>query len=322
MELTILADIPDRAAIGRARRLLRNLLGQQVLQAGLNEHRGPVSVERNLLKGFGQIGQPYRLNPPTEDFTPYVGVLSSIEGLKRTIGMKRRGEIEWLVAGPNLVISPDQHDRLLESVEIDRVVVPCDWTKHFYGHTSPSIKPRLRVWSSGVDETYWTPDSRQDTALDFLIYRKADNRALLTTLLELLDKNRLTHHTIEYGRYLPADYRALLRSSRFMAFLSESESQGIALFEAWACDVPTLVWDRGYWRYPDGPYEWFGASSAPYLTATCGLSFKDADDLPGKLDRFLERAHSYDPRGSILARHTLAHSAGDYLKLFQQIRLS
>lgn len=318
MELTILSDIPDRAPIGRARSLFRRLLGQQVLEAGLNQTRGPVSVERNLLKGLGQIGQPYRLNPPAEEFTPYVGVLSGIEALKRTIGMKRRGEVEWLVAGPNLVISPDQYDRLLESVEIDRVVVPCDWTKDFYGHTSPSIKSRLHVWPSGVDATYWTPDSRQDTALDFLIYLKADNRALLTTLLELLDRNRLTHHTIEYGRYLPSDYRALLRSSRFMAFLSESESQGIALFEAWSCDVPTLVRDRGYWRYPDGMYEWIGASSAPYLTATCGLSFKDADDLPGKLDGFLDRAHSYAPREFILASHTLAHSASDYAKVFSE----
>ena len=51
-------------------------------------------------------------------------------------------------------------------------------------------------------------------------------------------------------------------------FMSRSESQGLALAEAWAMDVPTLVWQSP----PGEPGSVFSLSDpAPYLTSDTGV---------------------------------------------------
>lgn len=80
-------------------------------------------------------------------------------------------------------------------------------------------------------------------------------------------------------------------------FLSQSESQGIALAEAWAMDVPTFSWNPGEFVYKMHTFK--NVSSAPYTTSENGALWKDIDELYCVLDLFLKE-NTYSPRKWIL----------------------
>ena len=87
----------------------------------------------------------------------------------------------------------------------------------------------------------------------------------------------------------------MLANSKFMVYLTESESQGIALHEAWMAGVPTLVWNRGFYFYKG--YRWQDEKiPAPYLTPECGSFFKDEIDFENRLGVFLKDYQNFAPR--------------------------
>jgi hypothetical protein len=80
-----------------------------------------------------------------------------------------------------------------------------------------------------------------------------------------------------YGNYKSADYKKLLSEVDLCVFFSPSESQGIALAESWASDVPTWVYERGFWTAPNGDV--YSSSSAPYLTDYTGNFFTSINEF-------------------------------------------
>lgn len=76
-------------------------------------------------------------------------------------------------------------------------------------------------------------------------------------------------------------------------FLSQSESQGIALAEAWAMDVPTFSWNPREFVYKMHTFK--NVSSAPYTTSENGTLWKDIDELYCALNLFLKE-NTYSPR--------------------------
>ena len=278
---------------------------------------GPTTVRVNLLKGLEKIGQPYFFNPPVGKVTRLVGVLSNPAALRWAIGAKERGRIRWLIAGPNLVVTPDEHAGILNHPAIDLVVTPSKWVSQCYAAIAPGLSDKLVEWSAGVDENYWCPSSDQSASkkLDFLIFAKLQSPSSEYMIHEIgseLANRGFSFSQLRYGTFQQGEYRSLLRASRALLYLSESESQGLALFEAWACDVPTLVWDRKYW-------DWHGyrceASSAPYLSAQCGLSFHDLSAFFEKLDSFVVTLPTFRPRDYIRSRFTQAQAAYSYSQL-------
>ena len=79
-----------------------------------------------------------------------------------------------------------------------------------------------------------------------------------------------------------------------MVFLSQSESQGLALNEAWMLDVPTLVYNGSHMKARG--YEFAESSPAPYLSPQSGLFFFGESDFLPRLDEFLARVTQFTPR--------------------------
>ena len=77
-----------------------------------------------------------------------------------------------------------------------------------------------------------------------------------------------------------------------MIYLSVSESQGLAMFEAWARNVSTLVWEKG--EYEGDGKSISGKISAPYLTDQVGLAFSSVEDFSRQLEVFLK--FGFNPR--------------------------
>jgi hypothetical protein len=111
---------------------------------------------------------------------------------------------------------------------------------------------------------------------------------------------------LQYGKYSVDEYKELLDRSAYSIFISRSESQGIALAEAWSMNVPTLVFDPGEFFF--GGRMIYNVSACPYLTAATGLSWK----TPAELKNIIGDKNSFTafkPREYVLKRFTDEYSA-------------
>jgi hypothetical protein len=120
---------------------------------------------------------------------------------------------------------------------------------------------------------------------------------------------------LRYGHYERENYKKELDNAAIAVFLSSFETQGIALAEAWAMDVPSLVWN------PRAEASWRGRSfiaksSAPYLSTATGMEWVTLDELDGVVRKAISNRASFAPRDWVLANMTDAICSA---KLFEII---
>ena len=280
---------------------------------------GPQSVAFGLMRGFDLIGQEFLFNPCEEEVTRYVGVLSNPDALRWAISAKRNRRIDVLVVGPNVVITPKDEGEILLSDEIDRIITPSPWVSELYVSFDSSIKERLVEWPAGVDLDFWKPLERNRSKY-WLIYDKSGNggERELKGVQNFLSLRGIRHKKIVYGRYERIQYRKALRNAEAMIVISASESQGIAQFEAWACNIPTLVWDRQTWEYSGVTFKSEAVSSSPYLSTECGERFSGMHEFAKVFSSFSQKLSKYSPRKYIENHFTLSKAACAYVKLFSK----
>jgi hypothetical protein len=301
-DITIMNE-PPLLSVAAARQLLRTLRYRR----GRQRAGGPPTVAANLRLGLDRAGIEYRFNPGSR-ITSLVAVLSDADTLRWAIARRRVGRIRRLIAGPNFpqpAFLPD-----LSDPGIDLVIVASHWLRDLFVAQAPVLRDRVSVWPVGIDEQWWTP-TNGPPARDVLVYLKAHPVELASAVRQALDDARLSATVVRYGAHSREEYRELLRSHRWALFLSENEGQGIALLEAWSCQVPTLVWDPGSWILED--QRWDHASSAPYLTGRTGRVFRGIDDLNGAI--LAMETSSFDPRAEVLERFTAVRCAREFASL-------
>jgi hypothetical protein len=244
-----------------------------------------------------------------------VGVLSDLDALAEAIEWRRGGADRRLLAGPNLVTLPSDEPELMTAPEIDVCLVPSEWVKRLYEEDSPGLRGRVAVWPAGVDPAYWSPG---DPARGAVIYLKRLGRQRSIDDVELARVRQALKSTgfqvtlLHYGSFRLSAYRDALRAAELLVFFSPSESQCLALAEAWAAGVPTLVWDCGRLEYRGRV---INGSSAPYLSPATGLEFVDVTALAELLDHWAELRPRFRPREWVLENMTDAVSARAYRDL-------
>lgn len=268
---------------------------------------GPDAVLKSLINGFSELNIKYNLNPKKiREISKTVIVLSNIEALKQVIELKKNKKIKYLLAGPNLVVLPSENKDLICSRYINTYLVNSEWTKEMYIKDAPELKNKIAIWPAGVDTNYWKPGKKKKEYV--LIYIKSAFKKIVKNAINLLKENNLKAKIIRYREYKPDEYLKFLQRSKFAVFFSRSESQGIALFEAWSCDVPTLVWDRGCATINIKGLlkKRVVASSAPYLSNQTGLSFKNKIDFQRIFIKFIDtlKNKKFKPRNYILNNYS------------------
>jgi hypothetical protein len=249
-------------------------------------------------------------------------VLSDLDALAVAVAWRRRSAARRLVAGPNLVVLPSDAPRLMQADEIDLCLVPSPWVKQLYEDDAPALRGRISVWPAGVDVDFWTPDASTPPARrEALIYRKDLPGQPNAGVEEIEQAERRLRSsgfavtTLVYGTFTRPQYREALRRADLMVFYSPTESQCLAQVEAWAVDVPTLVWARGRFTYRGRDYQ---SSSAPYLTPHTGREFQDAGALAALLDDWDEISAAVSPRAWVVDHLTDAIAARAYWRLAHQ----
>jgi hypothetical protein len=258
----------------------------------VGKKRGPHAVLESLKRGLTELNVPFQVNPKRNQVSDTVHVLSGINSLKYAIELKKCGVIKKLIAGPNIVITPLDHDGIITDPNIDLIILPSEWTKDFFVSLSPTLSNKIQIWPAGVKIPAIKSEVKKE---NILIYKKDVPEGLFIEITKYLSERNIKFNVLKYGTYSQQTYFDTLQKSRLMIYLQKIESQGLAIQEAWAHDVPTLVWNNKSFTYPQG-YTVSGNLSAPYLTNEAGRYFDDINNFKNIFDQFRSNLDTYNPR--------------------------
>lgn len=256
--------------------------------------RGPRVVAENLLKEL-QIRRDIHWNlcfgeAPKNNSINIMWVVNDVNDLRWAIANKEKVGAKELWAGPNLVVVPQESSRILNSEKIDRVIVPCEWVKEVYERESSKLIGKIQVWPVGIDTEFWSPVSTENKDNSrILVYNKDQNDRCMALVPVLKRYGKVD--VLRYGEHSPGEYKEALNNAVCMVWLSQSESQGLALLEALSTNIPVLVWDPGQWSYysreVNKEFVYDRASSCPYFSPLCGLKFESYEEFEGVLTEFI-----------------------------------
>lgn len=273
-------------------------------------NRGPRAVFDSLIRGLREQGVSFAVNKKNFKADDVICVLSGVCSLRKAIRWKRSGLVKKIVAGPNIVVFPGDANGLICDPAVDVILVPAQWVKNLWISLHPELASRIVVWAAGVRDPGATASSKRS---GLLVYKKHVPIDLFNTIIQILNVQRIQYTVLEYGTFQQRDYFSHLNSVKGVIYLTESESQGVALVEAWIRNVPTLVWDMGIFRH--GGQEWRSASAAPYLVQACGERFVSEKDFATRLDDFLRDISKFQPRKYALEHFIDKKSAESFLKI-------
>ena len=255
------------------------------------KQRGPEAVIASAIRGFEELHVVYKINPKLKEINnSTVWVIKDYRTLKLAIELKKMGVIKKLLAGPIISVLPEDHNSILLNKNIDKIIFPSQWPKDFFVYKYPFLKNKIETCPAGVDSNIYKP---QEKEFDFLIYNK-NKEEISEKIIEILEKKNLTYKKIEYGKFKPGKYYNLLNKTKFLIYLSNSESQGIALNEAWVTDIPTFVLKNTTWLYQDNTWQ-DNKISAPYLTNETG-GFFEIKNIENDLNTLLNNENNFKPR--------------------------
>ena len=301
-ELTILTKSPwytiDRL-FEESKYLLKQKINTKKNQ--FSNYGGHNAVTSSLINGLMKLDYSFVLNPKlSKQFSRHVHVLSIIYALDLSINLKKKGKINRLTAGPNLVFLPDDYNSIICSEEIDKILVPSEWVRDAYVYYFPKLEGKIICWFAGVDADFWKT-SHNNTKNNCILYTKNITNKFRKKIKTILNQYDWNVDEIMYGNYDLFTWKSKLDSASLAVFLSSSESQGIALAEAWSMNVPTFVWNPKP-KELNGRY-FPSVDSAPYLTPETGISWKTENEFQDALNRFIEK-NRFQPRKWILENMT------------------
>lgn len=165
-----------------------------------------------------------------------------------------------------------------------------------------------------VDIDAFKPTDSSKT-LDCFIYFKHRHSRDLALVVKEVESRNLTYKIVQYGSYSEEEFMSTLHQSSFGIWVGSHESQGFALEEALACDVPLLVWnsttmfdehvgDSQSYTDKRGVYA-LRSTSHPYWDDSCGISVDTPDEIGPALERM--RQMQFQPRAYI--ERTLSSAA-------------
>lgn len=274
--------------------------------------RGPQAVQQSLFLGLQELDEKFAINQRQFDHVKTVGVLADLKVLRWAIEQKRHQKIDHIVAGPNITISPLANQNVLQDPALDIIIVPSQWVYDQYALEAPTIAHKLRIWPAGVT----VPIMHQtEKKFDFLIYNKIGNQKLFSDIVNFLQQQNYRVTIFNYGSFNQADYFKALEQSKFEIYLSESESQGLAMAEAWVREVPTLVWERGFWQGQG--ISWHGLTASPYVNDENGARFKNFEEFKARLVEFTKT--EFQPREFVERELSNQVSAQKYLQIYNSL---
>lgn len=288
---------------------------------------GQTKVFRNLIKGLSKINYPYVLNKEHEacDKLWIYNDWKAVRYIKNINTTKIK-----IIFGPDISIFNIYKKGLKNNYLKNCLALqPSKWAKNYllqFGFNYCSVD----YWPVGIDTEEFKPiDNRKDLVL---IYFKQRHKYELLLLEKCLRKLNIKYKVLGYGNgrnYTEDEYKDMLSRSKYMIWLGRQESQGIAMGEALSMNVPILVWEvccAGHWDLSGRDSETFSdeeivfeeATSGTYFDETCGIIFKNVDEIEKSVMYMEKNLNTFSPRLYVLNNLSLEKQARDFLALFDK----
>ena len=241
----------------------------------------------------------------------WIGFGGITEGM---VGRIIRSNPSKLVLGPNIDIHNSNVRELFDEIPKSIFVVPSLWVQNYYVKYLQMDRDRVRIWTAGIDLEKWKPtEVNRDSVL---IYVKGDFIEYASQIEIVVQEFGYKSSIIVYGQYSQTEFFESLNRSKFAIFLIGTESQGIAQFQSWSMDVPTLVLRQTKYRPAHLENADVLASSSPYLSVSTGRYFDSPHDM-NSIRAFLEDIDSFSPRFWVECNHSLSISSENFVNLFR-----
>jgi glycosyltransferase involved in cell wall biosynthesis len=298
-----------------ARRALRPLIKPHSPLPPAKRYHGHYAVVRSVVEGLEAINADFNHDPRTFSELSRIVYAPANEALRQAAQLKRRKRVDFLVAGPGNAFFPEEADNILWLPEIDILIVPSEWVRELYRTIAPALMPKMRIATAGVDAEAWKPRGHSGPSRA-VVYWKSGSEDFCAGVEAKLRSHGVEPIRLRYGEHTREEFRKALDKSVFAVFLSSFETQGIALAESWSMDVPTLVWDpRTETSWRGRPF--ISGSSAPYLSATTGLSWVTERELDRAITDVMARRGEFRPRDWVLANMTDAICSTKLLRIIE-----
>ncbi|MES2353803.1 MAG: hypothetical protein V4568_05225 [Pseudomonadota bacterium] len=280
---------------------------------------GQIKVFQNLVKGLDKIGYSYVVNRRL-DACEKLWIHDDVRALP--LIKKLPPEIK-VVVGPNLYVMPRDMPKRLD-LRRATYLHPCAWAADIWKAHGFDLCP-LRSWPVGIDTDMFSPVPHEDRK-QVLIYHKHRDPAELEKLKSIVNALGMKHEVIVYGAYKQEDYLRALGQSKYVIWHGRHESQGIALQEALARDIPILLWDvatfEQFWVGGGGCYLFtesekrFPVTAAPYFDSSCGIKIGSIDEMVSAIGRMENEWSTFKPRDFVVKNLSLEKQARELLDFY------
>jgi hypothetical protein len=186
-------------------------------------------------------------------------------------------------------------------------IQPSEWAANIWKQVEYCNKFKIKVLPFGVDTERFNETITIGSRNKVFIYFKNRNPSELNYLEYLLYQMGIYYKIFDYNRkYDEQDYIDYLKEAKYGIWLGCHESQGFALQEALACNVPLFVWSVKSMSQEYGcNYPHFDATTIPYWDNRCGEFLYDINNFFPIFIQFLSKLDSYQPREYILENLTI-----------------
>lgn len=278
---------------------------------------GHAGVNRSIQRGCTLNNITYNWNPDKTLVYPTVVVLAGKKYIEQAIAYKKEGKIKKLLVGPNVFVRSCEGGGIMADPMIDACLVPGEWVRIAYEQDNPALIGRIAVWPAGIDEYYWSPLNHDQKTKNVIIYWKTESEQFINQIKQCLVARGWNPLLVRYGFYNQQHYKELLQNAAFAVFISISESQGLALAEAWSMNVPTIVWDQQYLVAHGREYKI--VSSCPYLSNQAGMRWKTLDEFENSIKNIDSLLPCYTPRAWVLEHMTDSESIRNLMNIVNLI---
>jgi len=288
---------------------------------------GMQRVVANFTKGLNILGIDYVFNPSRWKINYNEPIVCFGLGKLGLEGVKENAKIIAAVGFPY----PSDYPELCNRYNVVKFLQHSKWAIDF--HKTSKIYPDniFDTWFAGIDAEYWEVCDSQPEIIHALVYVKTHldlnhlETVLVQPVIKRLEKLGIKYNIIKYGKYLPHEYKSLLKKSSFLVFISPHETQGFAYLESLSCNRPVFAWNPGFWMDPDkirlGLKE-IKTTSVPFFSDECGDTFKNYHEFDIKIEEFIINLinNKFNPSKYIRDNLTILHSTKRMLEIIRGTR--
>jgi hypothetical protein len=263
----------------------------------VKKYDGHYAVTRSIIEGMQKIEESFNYNPSNiRDISETVFVPGGIKALKYAIKLKKAGIIKKLITGPNIAVFPHEITSIKNHTCIDLYLQPSEWVINWWKNINPNFPIEIKTWYAGINIDFWKPGNLNKNKNNILLYKKNIPENIFYEIKNFFIKNNFNIEIINYGSYTEIEYLNALNRNSCIIHMSESESQGLSIAEAWSTNTPTFVWNPTVTKYNNIIIN--NCSSAPYLTEETGEFFKNIDELKNIFLKW--KPENYSPRNWVI----------------------